>query len=65
MYTKGYRFQIRETDTWKCQVGESICVKTIGDMTLLFRTVYPGGIFEIDNILADGSTIPLSTPRAV
>ena len=61
MYIKGYRFRIRETDASHIGVGEPICVKTIGNMTHLFRSVYPDGIFEIDDILADGSTVPLST----
>ena len=59
MFEKGYRFRIRETDASHIQVGEPICVKTIGNMSHLFRTVYPDGIFEVDNILADGHTVPL------
>ncbi len=60
MYNLGYRFRIRETDASHIGAGEPICVKTLGD-ACLYRASYPGGIFEIDDILADGSTVPLST----
>ena len=63
MYKKGYRFRICETDSSHIQIGEPICVKTVDDTSSLFRAVYPNKIFEIDDILADGSTVPLSTIR--
>lgn len=63
MHAKGYRFRIRETDASHIQLGEPICVKAVGDISHLFQTIYPNGIFEIDDILADGSTVPLSTVR--
>ena len=72
MHAKGYRYRIRETDASHIAVDEPLCVRRLGDVHLYyFGMIQHGGftysssclegIFEIDDICADGSTVPVST----